>query len=158
MDTRRIRPSERLAERGIELPPPPPPVGAYVPAVRHGDLIITTGQLPFVDGSLVATGIVGVDIDVDTATRASRVATLNAIAAAAAVAGSVDRITRVLQLTGHIACRESFTDHPVVLNGASQVLIEVFGEAGRHVRTNVGSSALPLGSPVEIELVVTCED
>lgn len=153
-----VRPSHRLVERGIELPPPPSPVGAYVPAVRHGDLVITTGQLPFIDGTLVATGTVGVDVDLKTATQACRVAALNAIAAAAAVAGGVDRIRQVLQLTGHIACREGFTDHPVVLNGASEVIVEVFGEAGRHVRTNVGASALPLGSPVEIELVVVCAD
>lgn len=153
-----MRPSDRLAERRIQLPPPPAPVGAYVPAVRHKDLIITTGQLPFVDGTLVAAGTVGVEVDVPTAARACRVAALNAVAAAAAVAGGVDRITRVLQLTGHIACRADFTDHPAVLNGASELLIEVFGEAGRHVRTNVGSSALPLGSPVEIELVVACAD
>ncbi|GAB6987007.1 RidA family protein [Nocardioides pyridinolyticus] len=149
-------PSRRLAELGIELPPPPSPVGSYVPAVRQGDTIRTTGQLAFVDGALVATGTVGVDVDVATAARAARAAALNAVSAAASLAGGIDRITRVLGLTGHIACPAGFTDHPAVMNGASDVLLEVFGEAGRHVRTNVGSSALPLGSPVEIELLVEC--
>lgn len=149
-------PSRRLAQRGIELPAAPAPVGAYVPAVRQGDTIRTTGQLAFRDGALVATGTVGVDVDVPTGALAARFAALNAVAAAADLAGGIDRITRVLALTGHVACPAGFTDHPAVMNGASEVLLEIFGEAGRHVRTNVGSSALPLGSPVEIELLVEC--
>lgn len=152
-----LTPSGRMAEAGIALPPPPAPVGSYVAAVKYGDTIRTTGQLPFVDGALVATGAVGSDIDVPTATYAARVAALNAVAAAAEAAGGVDNIGRVLGLTGFIACAAGFAEHSAVMNGASDVMIEVFGERGRHVRTNVSSPALPLGSPVEIELLVECE-
>jgi enamine deaminase RidA (YjgF/YER057c/UK114 family)/quercetin dioxygenase-like cupin family protein len=157
LDTR-ILPSSRLEHHGVVLPPPPAPVGSYVAAVRHGDTITTTGQLPFVEGALVAEGVVGEDVDVDTATQAARVAALNAIAAAAESAGGVDRIDRVLQVTGHIACAPGFAGHSAVMDGASDLIVQVFGDAGLHVRTNIGSPALPLRSPVEIELVVALSD
>lgn len=149
-------PSARMADAGITLPPAPAPVGSYVPAVRFGSTIRTTGQLPFVAGELVATGLVGRDVDVPTATRAARVAALNAVAAAADAAGGVDNIVRVLGLTGFIACGSDFVEHPEVMNGASDVMLEIFGGAGRHVRTNVSAPSLPLASPVEIELLVEC--
>lgn len=148
--------SSRLARHGVELPAAPDPVGSYVAAIRTGDCIRTTGQLPFVDGRLVATGTVGVDVDLETAQVAARVAVVNALAAAAELAGGVDRITRVVALVVHIACERGFVDHPVVADAASNLLVVAFGDAGRHVRTNVGSPALPLGSPVEVELTVEC--
>jgi enamine deaminase RidA (YjgF/YER057c/UK114 family) len=145
--------SERLLELGVDLPAAPAPVGAYLPAIKYGDLIQTTGQLPFVDGQLIATGLVGTDLDVAAGRAAARIAVLNAVSAAAELAGGVDRIRRVVALTGHIACAAGFTQHSEVMNGASETLVEIFGDAGRHVRTNVGASALPMGSPVEIELL-----
>nr|WP_026213930.1 RidA family protein [Nonomuraea coxensis] len=150
-----MSPSERLAALGLTLPDVPAAAGAYVPAVRHGDLVITTGQLPFVDGALPLTGLVGVDVTVTQATALTRQAALNAVAAAAALLGGVDRIARVLSVTGHIACGPGFTGHPAVLDGASTLLVDIFGDAGRHVRTNVGAARLPLDSPVEVGIVVT---
>ncbi|GAA0416445.1 LysR family transcriptional regulator [Acrocarpospora corrugata] len=148
-------PSERLAALGLTLPAVPAAVGAYVPAVRHGDLVITTGQLPFVDGALPLTGLVGVDVTVAQAAALTRQAALNAVAAAAAILGGIDRIARVLSVTGHIACGPGFTGHPAVLDGASTLMVDLFGETGRHVRTNVGAARLPLDSPVEVGIMVT---
>lgn len=144
--------SERLAELGIELPTPPAPVGGYVPAVRHGTLVVTTGQLPFRDGELVATGRLGEELDVPACVAAARQSALNAVAAAAAVAGGVDRLQRALELVAHVAVVPGSDGLSAVVDGASSVLTEVFGEAGRHVRTNVGVAWLPLGSPVEVRL------
>jgi enamine deaminase RidA (YjgF/YER057c/UK114 family) len=158
VDETRTQPSSRMADSRIVLPPPPAPVGSYIPAVRFGKTIRTTGQLPFVEGELVATGTVGREVDVPAATNAARVAALNAVAAAADAAGGVDNIARVLALTGFIACESGFAEHPAVMNGASDLMIDVFGEGGRHVRTNVSAPALPLGSPVEIELLVECRE
>ncbi|MER5626785.1 RidA family protein [Streptosporangium sp. NPDC002544] len=146
--------SERLAALGLVLPDVPALAGAYVAAVRYGDIVITTGQLPFVDGRLPLTGLVGVDLDIAAAAGAARQAGLNAIAAAAGVLGGVDDIVRVLSVTGHIAGGPDFVEHPAVLDGASKLMVEIFGEAGRHVRTNVGAPRLPLNSPVEVGIVV----
>jgi enamine deaminase RidA (YjgF/YER057c/UK114 family) len=146
--------SARLAELGFQLPPVPRPVGGYVPAVRYGRVIRTTGQLPFEQGRLVAVGTLGTDIDVATGARAARIAALNALAAAAELAGGLDRIERALGLVVYIACGSEFREHPAVADGASLLLTDVLGEAGRHVRSNVGCSALPLASPVEVELTM----
>ena len=149
--------TDRLAELGIELPAVVPPVAAYVPAVRHGDLVHTSGQLPMVDGALTLTGKVGESagaVTPEQAKEAARTCALNALAAVAAEAGGLENVVRVVKVTGFVASEPSFTGQPGVVNGASELLGEVFGEAGRHARSAVGVAALPLDAPVEVEIVV----
>ncbi len=146
--------SDRLAELRIELPAVAAPVAAYVPAVVHGGLVYTSGQLPFVDGALAATGKVGAEVSAEDANAHARTCALNGLAAAADAAGGVDRIARVVKVTGFVASAEGFTGQPGVINGASEVLGEILGDAGIHARSAVGVAELPLGSPVEVELVV----
>ena len=144
---------ERLAELGIAIPAIAKPVAAYVPAVITGNLVYTSGQLPFVDGVLPATGKVGADVDADTAKQLARTCVLNGLAAAHGVIGSLDRITRVVKVVGFVASDPSFTGQPGVINGASELLGEIFGDAGAHARSAVGLTVLPLDAPVEIEFV-----
>ncbi|MBY6367604.1 RidA family protein [Rhodococcoides corynebacterioides] len=144
---------ERLAELGLELPPVVPPVASYVPAVRSGDHVFTSGQLPMVDGALHATGKVGADVDPDVATEAARLCALNALAAIDALVG-IESITRVVKVVGFVASAPGFTGQPGVINGASHLLGDVFGDAGVHARSAVGVAELPLGAPVEVELIV----
>lgn len=146
--------ADRLEELGLVLPPVAAPAGAYVPAVVAGDLVYTAGQLPFVDGALARTGVLGQDVSVEDAADLAGVAVLNALAAVASVLDGLDRVTRVVKVTGFVASAPGFTEQPRVINGASQVLVDVFGEHGRHARSAVGVAALPLGSPVEVEIVV----
>ena len=146
--------SERLAELGIDLPAVAAPVAAYVPATRAGVQILSSGQLPFVDGALSVTGKVGAEVSAEEAASAARVAALNAVAAAADVAGGVDLIRRVVKVVVFVASDPTFSGQPAVANGASLLLGEIFGEAGVHVRSAVGVAVLPLDSPVEVELVV----
>ncbi|MEI2267714.1 RidA family protein [Microbacterium sp. No. 7] len=146
----------RLAELGIELGSVVPPLAAYIPAKVHGDLVYTSGQLPMVDGAMPATGKVGDgegNVSADEAASLARQCALNAIAAAAAAVGGVDRLTGVVKVTGFVASVPEFTGHPAVINGASTVLGEIFGDAGRHARSAVGVAALPIDSPVEVEVV-----
>ncbi|HET9654062.1 MAG TPA: RidA family protein [Kineosporiaceae bacterium] len=146
----------RLAELGLTLPAVAAPVAAYVPAVVDGDRVWTSGQLPFVDGALPATGKVGEGpglVPPADASHLARVAALNALAAVASVLGGLDRITRIVKVVGFVASDPSFTGQPGVVNGASLLLGEVFGDAGVHARSAVGVAVLPLDSPVEIELV-----
>jgi Putative translation initiation inhibitor, yjgF family len=145
--------SERLAELGITLPEVAAPVAAYVPAVRTGDLVYTAGQLPFVDGTLPRTGKVGADLTVAEAAPLARQCALNALAAAAGLVG-LDRITRVVKVVGFVASAEGFTQQSAVINGASELFVEIFGDAGRHARSAVGVAELPLGTPVEVEITV----
>ena len=148
--------SQALAALGIDLPAVVPPVAAYIPAKAHGDLIYTSGQLPMVAGALPATGKVGDGHGLVPASDAkgyARQCALNAIAAAAAVAGGADRLTGVVKLTGFVASVPEFTGQPGVINGASEILGEIFGDAGRHARSAVGVPVLPLDSPVEVEVV-----
>lgn len=148
----------RLAELGISLPEVVPPVAAYVPAVVSGPLVFTAGQLPMVEGKLPATGKVGDGaglVPADDARSYARVAALNALAAIASVIGSLDRVTQVVKVTGFVASDPAFTGQPGVINGASELLGEVFGDIGVHARSAVGVSVLPLDSPVEVELVVS---
>ena len=148
--------TRRLAELGIELPPVPAPAGAYIPAKAHGDLVFTAGQLPLVSGALPATGKVGDGHGLVPASDAkdyARQSALNAIAAAADAVGGLDRLTGVVKVTGFVASVPEFTGQPGVINGASDLLGEVFGEAGRHARSAVGVPVLPLDSPVEVEVV-----
>ncbi len=147
----------RLTELGIVLPTVPAPVAAYVPAVRTGNQGWTSGQLPFVDGALPVTGKVGVGdglVDPAVAADLARTAALNALAAIAELAGSLDRVRRVVKVVGYVASDPSFTGQPAVVNGASELLGRVFGESGVHARSAIGVAALPLDAPVEIELVV----
>lgn len=148
--------SARLAELGIQLPPVVPPVAAYIPATAHDGLVYTSGQLPMIDGALPATGKVGDDeglVAPDAAKQLARQCALNAIAAAADVAGGVDNLARVVKVTGFVASVPAFTGQPGVINGASEVLGEIFGDAGRHARSAVGVPVLPLDSPVEVEVI-----
>lgn len=146
--------SQRLAELGVDLPQVAAPVADYVPAVRSGSQIVTAGQLPFVNGELPATGRVGAEVDVEDAASMARLAVLNAVAAAASVAGGVDAIAGVVKVVVFVNSAPDFTGQAAVANGASGLLGEVFGEAGRHSRSAVGVASLPLGSPVEVELTV----
>jgi enamine deaminase RidA (YjgF/YER057c/UK114 family) len=145
--------SDRLAELGLTLPPVAPPVAAYVPAVRTGGYAYTSGQLPLVDGKLQGTGKVGDGVSAEDAAALARIAVLNALAAAASVAGGLDAIARIVKVTCFVASAPSFTGQAQVANGASELLIEVFGDAGRHARSAVGMAVLPLDSPVEVELI-----
>lgn len=144
----------RLAELGLSVPAVAAPLAAYVPAMRSGDLVWTSGQLPFVDGQLVATGKVGADVDPDAAADLARTCALNALAAVKALVGDLDSIVRVVKVVGYVASAPTFTAQPGVINGASNLLGEVFGDAGKHARSAVGVSVLPLDAPVEVELVV----
>jgi len=146
--------SDRLAELGLTIPAVAAPVAAYVPAVVTGQYVYTAGQLPFVDGALPVTGKVGTDVDAETAAAQARVAALNALAAVQSVAGSLDRVARVVKVTVFVASDPSFTGQPAVANGASTLVGEVFGDAGVHARSAVGVAVLPLDAPVEVELVV----
>ncbi|UFU07127.1 RidA family protein [Ruania halotolerans] len=149
--------SARLAELGIELPDVVPPVASYAPAVQWGTLIYTSGQVPLVSGALEHAGKVGEGeglVSEADATAAARVAALNAVAAAASLAGGVDRIVRVVKVVGFVASDPTFTGQPRVINGASNVLQDIFGEAGVHARSAVGVAVLPLDAPVEVELIV----
>ncbi|WP_028049683.1 RidA family protein [Cellulomonas sp. URHD0024] len=148
----------RLAALGLELPAVAPPVAAYVPAVRTGDHVYTSGQLPFVAGALPATGKVGGSVTPEEATGYARTAALNALAAVAGLLGggadALDSIVRVVKVVGFVASDPSFTGQPGVVNGASLLLHEVLGDAGIHARSAVGVAVLPLDAPVEVEIVV----
>ena len=150
-------PSQRLTDLGLNLPPVPTPVAAYVPAVRVGDLIYSAGQLPTVDGRLIATGKVGAELGVEEAAGCARVAALNAVAAVAAEAGGVDAVLQVIKVLVFVSSEPHFTGQPQVGNGASQLLGEIFGDSGRHARSAVGVAVLPLDAPVEVELIVRAE-
>lgn len=150
-------PSQRLVELGIALPSVVPPVAAYVPAVRTGSLVYTSGQLPMVDGQMPATGKVGVAVSPEQAYECARACALNALAAVDALVG-LDSILRVVKVVGFVASAPDFSGQPQVVNGASELLGSVFGEAGVHARSAVGVAALPLDAPVEVELIVEVTD
>jgi enamine deaminase RidA (YjgF/YER057c/UK114 family) len=145
--------SQRLRDLGIELPQVTTPAGAYLPAVRSGSLVFTAGQLPVVAGTLVSTGKVGAEIDAGEAAGLARSCALNALAAVHALVG-IDAVQRVVKVTGFVASAPGFTDQPAVIDGASSLFGEVFGEAGAHARSAVGVAELPKNAPVEIEIVV----
>jgi enamine deaminase RidA (YjgF/YER057c/UK114 family) len=147
-------PSQRLADLGLNLPAAPAPVAAYVPDVRFEDLVYTAGQLPLLNGTLRAVGKVGTDVSVDDAVDCARIAALNGLAAVVDLTGDLDVITRIVKVVVYVASASGFTDQPLVANGASGLLGEIFGEAGRHARSAVGVAVLPLDAPVEVELVV----
>lgn len=147
-------PEARLAELGLQLPAVAAPVAAYVPAVRSGDHVFTSGQLPMVDGALVATGKVGAEVSPEQATELARTCALNALAAVKSQVGDLSAVRRVVKVVGFVASAPDFTGQPGVINGASELLGEVFGEAGRHARSAVGVAVLPLDAPVEVEITV----
>jgi enamine deaminase RidA (YjgF/YER057c/UK114 family) len=142
-----------LKELGLTLPPVVPPVAAYVPAVQTGNLVYTSGQLPMVDGVLPAVGKVGAQVTAEQGKELARICALNALAAIDALVG-VDSVVRVVKVVGFVASSPDFTGQPGVINGASELLGEVFGDQGRHARSAVGVTALPLDAPVEVELIV----
>ncbi|KUI41184.1 LysR family transcriptional regulator [Mycobacterium sp. IS-1590] len=148
-----MTPSARLAELGIELPPLVAPLAAYVPAVRTGNLVYTAGQLPIRDGELLLTGKVGGGVAPEQAYAAARVCALNALAAVHSLVG-IDAVTRVVKVVGFVASAPGFHGQPGVINGASELFGEVFGEAGAHARSAVGVSELPRDAPVEVEVIV----
>lgn len=143
-----------LADLGLTVPEVVPPVAAYVPAVRTGSLVYTSGQLPMRDGALVATGKLGGEVSVEDGYAAAQVCALNALAAVKDLVGSLDDVKRVVKAVVFVASTADFTQQPAVANGASELLGKVFGEAGQHARSAIGVPALPLDAPVEVELVV----
>lgn len=147
-------PEERMAELGLEVPPVAIPVAAYAPAVRSGSHVYTSGQLPMVAGSLAGTGKVGGEVSPERAKELAQICALNAIAAVKSVVGDLDQVVRVVKVVGFVASAPGFTGQPGVVNGASELLGAVFGEAGVHARSAVGVAVLPLDAPVEVEMVV----
>lgn len=152
-----MTPEERLEELGLSLPEVVTPLASYLPTVRTGDHVYTSGQLPFVDGELPATGKVGADVPAQRAGELARAAALNAIAALKAEVGELSRVRRIVKVVGFVASAPDFYGQAQVVNGASDLLGEVFGDAGRHARSAVGMAVLPLNAPVEVELIAEVE-
>jgi enamine deaminase RidA (YjgF/YER057c/UK114 family) len=146
-----------LANLGLVLPAISKPVAAYVPAKQSGKLVFTAGQLPMVNGELISKGLLGQDIEIEDANKAARICTLNALAAIKGVIGDLDRIKQVVRVVGYVASVPTFTQQPAVVNGASELLIEIFGDSGKHARSAVGMAVLPMNASVEIELTVEVE-
>lgn len=149
--------SKRIAELGIELPEVAKPIAAYVPAVKAGRVVYTSGQLPMVNGELMFVGQVGVGVSLEDGAACARQCALNALAAIGSVV-DLNKIDQIVKVTGFISSRHDFTTHSAVMNGASDLLLEIFGDAGKHARTSIGVSSLPLGAPVEVELLVRLAD
>ena len=150
--------ADRLVELGIDIPAVVPPVAAYVPAVVTGRYVYTSGQLPMRDGEMIAAGLVGADVAPDLAKECARQCAINALAAAQSVVGNLNSVTRVVKVVGFVASADGFTGQPAVINGASELLLDVFGEAGRHARSAVGVAALPINAPVEVEIIFEVAD
>jgi len=144
---------EKLASLGIVLPMPPTPAGSYVPVVISGNLVFVAGQIPSEGGQVKFKGKVGRDITIETGQHAARLCTVNALSQLKAALGSLDRIKRIVKVTGFVNCDPSFIEQPKVVNGASDLLVQVFGESGKHARAAVGVSSLPLDSAVEVEFI-----
>jgi enamine deaminase RidA (YjgF/YER057c/UK114 family) len=147
----------KLSELKLLLPDAPKPVAAYIPAKQTGNLVFTAGQLPMVNGELISKGLLGQDVEIDEANKAARICTLNALAATKGVIGDLDRIKQIVRVVGYVASVPTFTQQPAVVNGASELLLEIFGENGKHARSAVGMAVLPLNASVEIELTVEVE-
>lgn len=148
-----MTPTERLSELGLTLPVAPAPVGAYVPGIRTGNLILVSGQIPIAGGAVSVAGKVGRDVSLEQAAAAARRCALNGLAIAAEVAGGLDRIARIVRLAVYVNSAPGFTDQPKVANGASELMVALFGDAGRHVRAAIGANELPLDAAVEVELM-----
>jgi enamine deaminase RidA (YjgF/YER057c/UK114 family) len=152
-------PADRLAALGLTLPPVTAPVAAYVPALRTGAYVYVSGQVPVADGKLAGTGKVGAEVSTEEAAQMARTCALNGLAAAASVAaGGLGGIRRIVKVVGFVASAPGFSGQPQVINGASELLIEVFGEDGRHARSAIGVAELPLNAPVEVEMIVEVRD
>jgi len=147
-----VTPEERLAELGIVLPPPPPAVAAYVPWVRTGNLVVTSGQLPWRDGVMAYEGKLGAELSVEDGYQAARLAAINAIAQLRDAVGELSRVAQLVRLEGNVHCAAGFQSHPQVLNGASELLNDVFGGRGRHTRTALGTNEMPLNAAVLLVL------
>ena len=147
----------RIEQIGLNIPKAPKPVAAYIPAKQTGKLVFTAGQLPMVNGELISKGLLGQDVEIDDANKAARICTLNALAAIKGVIGDLDRIKQIVRVVGYVASVPTFTQQPAVVNGASELLLEIFGENGKHARSAVGMAVLPLNASVEIELTVEVE-
>jgi enamine deaminase RidA (YjgF/YER057c/UK114 family) len=147
----------KIAKLSLSLPEAPKPVAAYIPAKQTGNLVFTAGQLPMVNGELISKGLLGQDVEIDEANKAARICTLNALAAIKGVIGDLDRIKQIVRVVGYVASVPTFTQQPAVVNGASELLLEIFGENGKHARSAVGMAVLPLNASVEIELTVEVE-
>lgn len=145
---------QKIAELGLSLPDVAPPAGSYVPAVVNGNLVFTSGQLPLVDGKLMAEGHVGAEVSAEDANSMAARCVLNALAAIKSVIGNLDRVEQVIKVVGFVSSSPDFTAQPAVINGASDLLGQIFGEAGVHARSAVGVAVLPLNAPVEVELIV----
>ena len=153
-----MKPETRLKELGLSIPEIPPAAGAYVPAVRVGKLVFCSGQGPYKDGKFPYLGVVGSDLSLEEGYQAARIAALNCLAEICTIVGSIDNIVRVVQVRGFIASAPDFFDQPKVLNGASELLLDLFGESGRHARSALGTSVLPKNIPVEVEMVVEVKE
>jgi enamine deaminase RidA (YjgF/YER057c/UK114 family) len=147
----------KIGQLGLNLPDIPIPLAAYIPAKQTGNLVFTAGQLPMVNGELITKGLLGQGIEIEDAKNAARICTLNALAAIKGVIGDLDRIKQVVRVVGYVASVPTFTQQPAVVNGASELLLEIFGEKGKHARSAVGMAVLPLNASVEIELTVEVE-
>ena len=147
----------KLSSIGVTLPEAPKPVASYIPAKQSGNLVFTAGQLPMVNGELISKGLLGQDVEIEEANKAARICTLNALAAIKSVIGDLDRIKQIVRVVGYVASVPTFTQQPAVVNGASELLLEIFGENGKHARSAVGMAVLPLNASVEIELTVEVE-
>lgn len=145
---------QKLIQLGITLPAPPKPVATYVPAVQAGDLLFLSGVIPFRNGKLTVEGKLGRDLTVEQGYEAARVALLNALAIVRSEIGTLDRVRKVVRLVGHVASAEGFVQQPAVVNGASDLLVRIFDDAGRHARVAIGAAELPLNSPIELELIL----
>lgn len=145
---------QALAQLGIILPAPPKPVATYVPVVRAGNLLFLSGVIPFRDGKLAVEGKLGKDLTVEQGYEASRIALLNALAIVRSEIGTLDRVRKLVRMVGYVASAEGFIQQPAVINGASDLLVKIFGDAGRHARVALGAAELPLNAPVELELIV----
>ncbi|MBX3395227.1 MAG: RidA family protein [Phycisphaerae bacterium] len=152
-----MKPSQKLAQLGITLPKPTPPVASYIPGIRVGNTVMVSGQIPIKDGVITLAGKVGRDVTIEQAQAAARQCALAGLAIAAEVAGGVDRIKRIVRLGVWVNSAPGFTAQPKVANGASDLMIELFGESGRHVRAAVGANELPLDAAVEVEMMVEIE-
>ena len=145
---------EKLAALGLAVPTPARPVAAYVPTARTGNLVFTAGQIPLVEGQLKYKGKLGLEISIEQGYDSARICALNCLGAIKAEIGSLDKVTRVVKVTGFVAAAQGFTDEPKVINGASELLVAAFGEAGKHARSAVGVAELPMGVPTEVEMIV----
>ena len=147
----------RILQLGLTLPATPIPLASYIPAKKTGNLVFTAGQLPMLKGDLILKGLLGRDVEIEAAKNAAKICTLNALAAIKGVIEDLDRIKQVVRVVGYVASVPTFTEQPAIVNGASELLLEIFGEKGKHARSAVGMAVLPLNASVEIELTVEVE-